>query len=455
MDNQNTTSDLDSILINNRPTSMPQRNQICKGNSGLFNAGNTCYMNAAIQTISHTYFIRNYLMSDEQKIIVILLENAKKILADIKIFHSEEILAEINTKVDDPNYTPNMLTVEEKNIILNNTMTYQIIRLFKGMWGDKNATVNPIGFKRIFAEVRNKFFYGNDQHDAEEAYSCIVQKMQEELGIKCMIRFRSHNNAVGEFLVFKQKIQLEIKMASSEKERQHLSEIYAEKKKSMSSEALIVEAYREMKKYYGSSYSRISEIFTGFYHSTIKCPRPDCRNACNKFDAYFQIGFELPQNVSKPTISDCMDMFCKEETLDQNNMWKCDSCKNMVPAKKQLLLWTNPAILVVQLKRFGVDRRRKDTRFIDYPLTNLDISSMMSPVYKDTNTKNYCYDLYSVINHVGGINGGHYYSFCLDEKSGNWYVYDDTTVKKISINDVVNNNAYILFYIRQDKIEYV
>lgn len=454
MDNQNTTSDLNYMPVTENKKPLSNQIQICRGNSGLVNVGNTCYMNSAIQTISHTYFLRNYLLSEEQKIIVILLENAKKILADIRIFESEEIINTINNKINDDNYHPDVLTIDEKSLILNNTMTYQMIRLLKGMWGDKNATINPCGFKRIFAEVRNKFFYGNDQHDAEEAYSCVVQKMQEELGTKCNVAFKSHDKSVGELLSFKRSIEAKMKMTTSDQEKKILSESYIEKQKLMPDETLIIEAYREMKKYYGASYSRISEIFTGFYHSTIKCPRPDCRNSCNKFDAYFQIGFELPQNTLRPTMEDCMNVFCREETLDHNNMWKCDSCKNMVPAKKQLLLWTNPVILVIQLKRFGIDRRRKDIRFVDYPLTDLDVSSMMSPVYKDT-TKCYKYDLYSVINHIGGIDGGHYYSFCLDEGSGNWYKYDDKNIEKIPINKVINNNAYILFYIRQDKLEYI
>jgi ubiquitin carboxyl-terminal hydrolase 8 len=239
------------------------------------------------------------------------------------------------------------------------------------------------------------------------------------------------------------------------REKQILYESYQEKKKSMPAESLIIEAFQQMKKYYGSSYSKITEIFTGFYHSSIKCPSSNCGYSCDKFDAYFQIGFEMPPHLTNPTLTDCMNKFCEEEILDADNLWKCDQCKQLVPAHKQLLLWTSPVVLVIQLKRFAFDRRRKDNRPVDYPLTNLDISSMVSAPNRDSRNKCYRYDLYSVINHVGGIHGGHYYSYCLDEESGRWYKYDDRTVTEIPINHIVNNNAYILFYLRRDMLQHI
>ena len=439
-------------------------NQGFYGNSGIVNVGNTCYMNAAIQTISHTCYLRDYLLTEERNIIPILLNNAKKILTDTKIFYLNESRAvfatgscinSLNQKINDPDYTPSMLTLDEKTIILNNTMTYQTLRLLKGLWRS-NCIVNPTSFRRIFAEVRNKFFYGDDQHDAEEAYSCIIQKMQEELGVKIPnVMFRSHNQSVGDLLEFKGRIQKQIKSSNSDREKEILLNSYIERKKSMPIETLIIEGYRQMKKYYEESYSKITEIFTGFYHSSIKCPDPNCGYSCDKFDAYFQVSFEIPLGSHNPRLIDCMEKFAEEEILDSNNLWKCDKCKELVPAIKQLLLWTTPVILVIQIKRFGFDRRHKDTRAVDYPLTNLDISSMVSSPNRDSKNKCYRYDLYSVINHVGGINGGHYYSYCLDKASGKWYKYDDKTVDEISINLINNHNAYILFYIRRDMIQHI
>jgi ubiquitin C-terminal hydrolase len=439
------------------------------GQSGIINVGNTCYMNSAIQAISHTSFLRHYLLNEESKIILILLTNAKKIISDINLFCPEECIDNLMKKVKDPSYHPQMLTVDEKLIVLNNTMTYQTIRLVKGLW-KANCVVNPCSFRRIFTEVRNKFFYGDDQHDAEEAYSCVIQKMQEELGTKVNVSFKTHNPSLGNLisyhqelnglLKYREEIQQKINEADTREEKNKYLNLYLEKKRSMPVEGLMIDAFKEMKKYYETGYSRISELFTGFYHSVIECPDSNCKNASHKFNAYYQLQFEMPVSSMIRTagqrydITECMGKFCEVEILDSNNLWKCDKCKESVAAHKQLMLWTSPVVLVIHLKRFGSDRIRKDTRKIEYPLINLDISSMISPANKDAKNKCYRYDLFSVINHVGGMQGGHYFSYCLDESSGRWYKYDDRSVGEIGPNQVVTSSAYLLFYLRRDMLKH-
>ena len=436
------------------------------GSSGIINPGNTCYMNSAIQTISHTYFLRHYLLTEEENIKSILLLNAKKNLSDIKIFYSADIINKLKEKINDPSYDVNMLNPDEVALILNSTMTYQILRVLKGLWS-KNCTVNPTSFRRIFSEVRDKFFYGDNQHDAEEAYSCIIQKMQEELGMKADITFRSHNKQVGKLMQAKNNIAA----AQTLEEKRMLSTKYLELKAKMPVESLILESYKEMKKHYDQSYSKISEIFAGFFHSSIKCPDVNCGYAFNKFTAYFHISLAMPARTTTTnpfanlgvlgyastststavTLDDCMEAFSAEEILDANNLWKCDKCKNLVPAHKQEFLWTNPVVLVIQLKRFGYDRRHKDNRLVTYPVKNLDIAPIISPINKDIKNKCYQYDLYSVINHIGGIGGGHYYSYCLDEETNRWFKYNDSNpVTEVKSDAIVNNHAYILFYIRKD-----
>ena len=63
------------------------------------------------------------------------------------------------------------------------------------------------------------------------------------------------------------------------------------------------------------------------------------------------------------------------------------------------------------------------------------------------------YVLYGVINHVGMLNSGHYYSYVRDISDSNeeiakqWYCCNDSRVDKISNEDALNsNNAYMLFY---------
>jgi ubiquitin C-terminal hydrolase len=72
----------------------------------------------------------------------------------------------------------------------------------------------------------------------------------------------------------------------------------------------------------------------------------------------------------------------------------CSKCKEHKEATKKLDLWKLPKILVIHLKRFTTHRawRDKNDVFVDFPLTNLDLSSY-APGEKG---KSAIYDLYAV-----------------------------------------------------------
>ncbi len=452
-------SNVSKDMTNNTPK---HKTNVIRGLTGLVNTGNTCYMNSAVQALSHNYPLTNYLFNNKKNIIEILKKNAQKIFKDnesFKLSNERTIVPiELREKIHSENYDPNNLTPEEINMICNNTITGQLMRLLENMWA-KNCGVIPSSFKKVFSEARDKFFYGCEQHDAEEAYSCILQKMQEELAENKDIKFRNFKPTIQELLKFKDEIIVKIKNATSVEEKSFYIDLYKMKKKEMPVETLSIEAFREMRKYYGSAYSRVTEIFSGFIHSSITCPNHDCGFSSNKFDPFLHLSLQMPAKNENSffirqelNIGDCIDEYCREEILDANNLWHCEGCENKVRAIKKLQLWTAPPVLAIQLKRFGMARTRKDTRLVNYPMNHFDISSMISPNNFDTN-RCYKYRLQCVINHTGSLNGGHYYTYCLDEDSGNWYAYDDLMVKKISDKYIVTNNAYLLFYMREDMIK--
>ena len=393
------------------------------GLTGIVNTSNTCYMNSAIQALSHIYPLTHYFFSEKEQILKVLKKNAPKILKDseaFKLTSNNTIPLELKNKIQDPNYKPEMLTQEEERIVYNSTITAQLIKLLEGMWS-KNGIVIPTSFRRIFSEARNKFFFGYEQHDSEEAYSCILQKMQEELAEKKGIKFQNINPKVQEFIDFKNHISNQISKETSTEGKNKWINLYAQKKKEMPMEALTLEAFREMEKYYGNTYSRITEIFSGFLHSSITCPDSQCKYASNKFDPFLHLSLPIPNNpgmlIMPLNIEDCMKEYCREEILDEQNLWMCEGCKKKVNGIKKLQILTPPLVLAFQLKRFGDARRSKDSRLIKYPIENLDISSLISPI-KFNPLGCYKYKLQSVINHTGGLNNGHYFTYCKDEDSG-------------------------------------
>ena len=433
----------------------PKKNGIY-GLTGIVNTTNTCYMNSAIQAFSHNYPLTSYLFNEKEKILDILKKNARKIFKDVEAFKLDSnsiIPMELREKIQNPNYNPSMLTIEECDIVFNNTITAQLIKLLENMWA-KNCVVVPTSFRRVFSDARDKFFYGYEQHDAEEAYSCVLQKMQEELAEEKNVKIKTTQQSVQEFLQFKNEISNKIKNASSTENKKILLDMYKQMKKKMPVESLMVEAFREMSKYYSTSYSRITEIFSGFLHSSISCPNTECDYSSNKFDPFLHLSLPIPaRSVSGAiiTIEDCMKEYCKEEILDDQNLWFCEGCNKKVKGIKKLQLWTAPPVLVIQLKRFS--RTLKDNRLVKYPMEKFDISSIISPVQSDFPKCN-IYRLQCVINHTGGLHGGHYYTYCLDEDSGKWFEFNDMNVFEISSDRIMTSTAYLLYYIREDMINH-
>ena len=83
---------------------------------------------------------------------------------------------------------------------------------------------------------------------------------------------------------------------------------------------------------------------------------------------------------------------------------RCPHCKKDVDASKQMHLWRSSDILIVHLKRFGVDQRNMRSRlnaFVDVPLGEVDFTPYFAPdsPFRDQNNR---YRLYAVSNHTGG-----------------------------------------------------
>lgn len=454
------------IETSNNNNNKNKNKNVPHGLSGIVNTGNTCYMNSAIQALSHNYLLTNYLFRERDNILDTLKKNARIIFKDDPKFEIDAvngISVSLKQKIHNPNYHPNMLTENEIIIICNHTFTSQLIKLLENMWM-KNCIVIPTSFKKVFSEARNKFFFGDEQHDAEEAYSCIIQKIQEELVTEKNIKFKV-SESVQDFINFKNNIVYKLNNCTNEEEIQKIKKNFVQVNKEHPIEILTIEACREMKKYYsgiynpatqkynGGTYSQITELFSGFLHSSTRCPNKSCGYVSNKFDPFLLLQLSLETSETHNSIYELMKEFSTEKQLDEHNLWNCDSCNNKVCAIKCLKLWKAPPVLVIQLKRFKQHisgRFIKDNSLIKYPENNFDISSIISPSQLQHTKTCYTYRLHCVINHEGGRDGGHYYTYCIDEDSEVWYEYNDKIVTKISRQKIISRFAYLLFYIRED-----
>ncbi|PAN09528.1 hypothetical protein PAHAL_2G031500 [Panicum hallii] len=144
----------------------------------------------------------------------------------------------------------------------------------------------------------------------------------------------------------------------------------------------------------------------------------------------------------------CLEAFLKEEPLGPEDMWYCPCCRKHQQAMKKLDLWRLPEVLVIHLKRFSYTQftRNKLETFVDFPTTDLDLSSYIADKSEQPSS-HYC--LYAISNHYGNMGGGHYTASIYHEEGKGWYKFDDDCVTPISENSIKTPAAYVLFYRRQ------
>jgi len=185
--------------------------------------------------------------------------------------------------------------------------------------------------------------------------------------------------------------------------------------------------------FYGIHVSQLENAETGKKISMV--PEP-----------YFMINLPIPQNNKSPTLIDCFNLYVEGELLDGDNCVMDDSIGTKVAAKKNIMFWNFPDILVIDIKRFNT-MNRKNQIMVDFPLENLDLSKYVIGYNKDS----YVYNLYGVCNHGGTVMGGHYTSF-VKNANGKWYHYNDTSVSEVSLTQqIITAKAYCFFY-RKTKI---
>lgn len=475
-DNNDSLQERSGIYMS--PNSLPKD---IFGLSGIMNVGNTCYLNSAIQALAHTHFFVRKVFETKEELSKILLTNAPKILEQHRSFQlgiRSEIPEHLKMSLRSPTYDPNSLTLEEKAILLNQTLTFQLIKLLEIIW-NKNGTVNPSEFIKIFWTIRGGFFRGFNQHDSEEAYTAILDQIQTELQQDKTVKFPYLKEKISEFcekrkalfdtyqnlkdayprefVAFQQLAkgkQVETPELFDEfvSQREKILNEDFELKKSNPEAYTVYNSMITVRNHYKSKHTDLTVLFTSFSISTLRCPTPGCGFSSIKFEPsmYIQLPIPcaLPNSLQEQcTLQMCMQEYCKEERLNTDNRWKCDKCHESVQAFKKLQLWSCPPVLCIQLKRF-IGEREKITRSVQFPLTDLDVREMTNGLNDDYSPDHYRYTLQCVINHVGSLNGGHYYAYCKHETSGRWFEFNDSRVSEI--RSPVTNSAYVLYYVRQD-----
>jgi ubiquitin C-terminal hydrolase len=202
---------------------------------------------------------------------------------------------------------------------------------------------------------------------------------------------------------------------------------------------IALKCFTKIKQMYENDYSEIWKLFYGTQITIIE-------NNINKQrlniipEPFSILNLPIPPK-NELQLEECFDLYVETETMSGENAIKDDS-GNILDANKQILFWSFPEILVIDIKRFN-SSNRKNMCLVHFPLT-LDLSKYVIGYNKE----NYIYDLYAVCNHSGSVLGGHYTSF-VKNANGNWYHYNDTLVKLVDVSKIVTPQAYCFFYRKQ------
>lgn len=125
----------------------------------------------------------------------------------------------------------------------------------------------------------------------------------------------------------------------------------------------------------------------------------------------------------------------------------CAQCKQRRRCTKRFSIQRLPEYLVLHLKRFSPQHRRKLETHVEFPIHDLDMRKNLSDTAKKN--ANATYDLYGISYHSGSQSFGHYVASCKHPFSKRWYHYDDSRYLVVFIN-YNSNVSYIhlmfLFY---------
>ncbi|XP_073977713.1 ubiquitin carboxyl-terminal hydrolase 3-like [Rhodnius prolixus] len=209
--------------------------------------------------------------------------------------------------------------------------------------------------------------------------------------------------------------------------------------------------------------SIVTTVFGGMLQSEVQCL--NCGTESKKHDPFLDLSLDIPekcinQRKCKETgeetppcnILDCLTSFIEVEELAETELYYCSNCKSKQRSTKRFWIRRLPNVLCLHLKRFRWQNcfRQKVETHVEFPNIALDMSQFVLSDLPDTRSSStQLYDLAAVIVHHGQGHGcGHYTAFAIND--GQWFHFNDSTVKPTETDVVLACKPYILFYIRKE-----
>ncbi|KAG8505291.1 putative ubiquitin carboxyl-terminal hydrolase 50, partial [Galemys pyrenaicus] len=135
--------------------------------------------------------------------------------------------------------------------------------------------------------------------------------------------------------------------------------------------------------------SIITRLFEGQINYSIVCLK--CENCTYKNEVFTVLSLPVPSEY-ECSLQDCLQCFFQQDTLTWNNQIHCSFCETKQETAVRASISKAPKIIVFHLKRFDIlgTMKRKLRTDIHYPLTNLDLTPYICPVFRKHPKYNLC-----------------------------------------------------------------
>jgi ubiquitin C-terminal hydrolase len=186
--------------------------------------------------------------------------------------------------------------------------------------------------------------------------------------------------------------------------------------------------------------SIINDLFYSQIITSFKCK---CGSEIYSFQKIMDFPLLLPENVNQINIKKLLNNYFKSEVVDFEK--KCDKCQQILKHNKEMRISRPPEILILSLQRINETTKKKNNCAVAFG-EQLNIYEYID--HELGFDKECDYTLFSIINHVGDMDVGHYFTYIKPLGIQNWYEFNDSTVRKIVPRKTVFSYAYALLYIK-------